>query len=98
MKLLILIKLTDIYHLSQEIEKLKKEVVWRFLYAMISQANSSPLKKEKNLENFSIKLTNAQNKFELTFHIMYRPPSTKNSDFLVVFDELLEQLEVGKKI
>ena len=28
---------------------------------------------------------------------MYRPPSTKNSDFLVLFDELLEQLEIGNK-
>ena len=28
---------------------------------------------------------------------MYRRPSTKNSDFLVLFDELLEQLEVGNK-
>ena len=28
---------------------------------------------------------------------MFRPPSTQNSDFLVLFDELLEQLEVGNK-
>ena len=68
-----------------------------FLYAMILQANSSPLKKRKKLENYSIKLTNTQNNFELIFHIMYRPPSTKNSNFLVLFDELLEQLEVGNK-
>ena len=55
------------------------------------------VKKEKKLENFSIKLTNTQDNFELIFHIMRRPPSTKNSDFLVLFDELLEQLEVGNK-
>ena len=97
MILLILIKLTDNYQLSQKIEKLKKEVVWLFLYAMILQAHSSPLKKKKKLENFLIKVTNTQNNFELIFRIMYRPPSTKNSDFLVLFDELLEQLEVGNK-
>ena len=56
------------------------------------------VKKEQKLKNLSIKLTNTQNNFELIFHIMYRPPSTKNSDFLVLFDELLEQLEVGLKI
>ena len=90
--------MTDIYHLSQKIEKLKKEVVWLFFIRDDFTGEQFTVKKEKKLENLSIKLSNTQNNFELIFHIMYRPPSTKNSDFLVLFDELLEQLEVGNKI